>query len=217
MQCAVHTTIGGYAIASTVGSYNQWYFMPEDRLIRCRPRGRERVHVEYVYSVTADTLRRRLGRAGFNRASLEEEFREYHDQIRWRHDGHEGDNLHFTGEFAEVYAEAFLSSGSLDDWLNALARAVKNGVTHSGRAAEGFKPTGSLLANIITGPDKPERYGWEPEHRLLGFPCNSLSNMAVALLEVTAGNAACELDVTSSILHRDDTTFDDMLGRRDEY
>jgi hypothetical protein len=28
MQCAVHTTIGGYAIASTVGSYNQWYFMP---------------------------------------------------------------------------------------------------------------------------------------------------------------------------------------------
>jgi hypothetical protein len=94
---------------------------------------------------------------------------------------------------------------------------VKNGVTRSGRAAEGFKPTGSLLVNIITGPDKPERYGWEPEHGLLGFPCNSLSNMAIALLEVTAGNAAAELDVTSFILHRDDTAFDDMLGRRDEY
>ncbi|KXU85210.1 hypothetical protein CR51_40940 [Caballeronia megalochromosomata] len=214
MQCVAHTTIGGYPIASTVDSYNQWYFMPEDRLIRCRTRGRERLHVEYVYSVTADTLRRRLGRAGFSRASLEEEFREYHDQIRWRQ---QGDNLHFTGEFAEVYAEAFVSSGSLDDWLNALARAVKNGVTHSGRAAKGFKPTGSLLVNIITGSDKPERYGLEPEHGLLGFPCCSFSNMAVALLEVTAGNTVCELDVTSFIMHRDDTAFDDILGRKEDY
>jgi len=215
MQCVVQTTIGGYPITSTADSYNQWYFLPEDRLIRCRQRSRDRVDVECVYSVTADTLRRRLGRAGYNRASLEEEFRDYHDQIRWRQRG-ENDNLHFTGEFAEVYAEAFISAGSLDDWLDALARAVKNGVTPSGRAAVGFKPTGSLLVNIITGPDKPTFWGLEPEHCLLGFPCCSFNNMAVALLEVTAGNSACELDVTSFILHRDDTSFDDMLGRRDE-
>lgn len=214
MQCVAHTTIGGYPIASTVDSYDQWHFMPEDRLIRCRPRGRERVQVECVYSVTADTLRRRLGRAGFNRASLEEEFRQYHEQLHARR---RGDNLHFTGEFAQVYADAFLSTGSLDDWLHALERAIKNGVTHSQRAAEGFKPTSNLLVNIITGPDKPMFWGLEPVHGLLGFPCSGLSNMGVALLEVTAGNARCELDVTSFILHRDDTSFDDMLGRKEEY
>lgn len=215
MQCVVQTTIGGYPLTSTVDSYNQWYFSPEDRLIRCRQRSRDRVNVECVYSVTADTLRRRLGRAGYTLALLEEEFRDYHDQIRWRR-RIENDTLHFSGEFAPVYAEAFLSAASLDDWLDALARAVKNGVTPSGRAAEGFKPTGSLLVNIITGPDQSGLYGHEPEHGLVGFPCSSLNSMAVALLEVTAGNAACELDVTSFIQHRDDSTFDDMLARREE-
>ncbi|QIN60285.1 hypothetical protein SBC1_02600 [Caballeronia sp. SBC1] len=214
MQCVVNATIGGYPIASTADSYNQWYFLPEDRLIRCRQRSCDSVDVECVYSVTADTLRRRLGRAGYNRASLEEEFRDYHDQIRCRRRG-DRDNLHFTGEFAEVYAEAFISAWSLDDWLDALARAVKNGVTHAGRATEGFRPTGNLLVNIITGPDQPELYGMELEHGLLGFPCSSLRNLAVALLEVTAGNAACELDVTSFIQHCDDSTFDDMLARRE--
>jgi hypothetical protein len=36
------------------------------------------------------------------------------------------------------------------------------------------------------------------------------------LLEVTDGNASCELDVTMFVLHHGDITFDDMLGRRDE-
>ena len=75
----------------------------------------------------------------------------------------------------------------------------------------------TLALDIITGPDKPEFEELQPEHSLLGFPCSSFDNMAVALLEVTAGNATCELDVTSFILHRGDITFDDMLGRRDEY
>jgi hypothetical protein len=212
MQCVVHTTIGGYPIASTVDSYNRWYFMPEDRLIRCRLRGRESVNVEYAYSVKADTLRRRLGRAGYNRGSLEKEFWEYYERVVHCS---ESRSLHFTGESAEARSDAF--SGTLDDWLDGLAQAVKAEVTPARRAAEGFKPTGKPLLDIITGPDKPSFEELQPEHGLLGFPCSSFNNMAVALLEVTDGNAACELDVTSFILHRGDITFDDMLGRRDEY
>ncbi|WP_261540143.1 HEPN/Toprim-associated domain-containing protein [Burkholderia multivorans] len=226
MQCTVHTTIGGYPIASTVDSYNRWQFRPEDRIIRCRLRSErnqltygppidemdgEVVDTQYVYSITADTLRRRLGRAGYNRASLENEFREYYEQVCHTSTGKD---LHFKGESAETYGEAF--SGSLDDWLDALTKAVKTGVTPARRSAEGFKPTGNLLVDIITGPAKPAFNDLEPEHGLPGFPCSSLNNMAIALLEVTAGNAVCELDVTSFIQHRGDITFDDMLGRRNK-
>lgn len=226
MQCTVHTTIGGYPMASTVDSYNRWQFRPDDRIIRCRLRSErnqltygppidemdgEVVDTQYVYSITADTLRRRLGRAGYNRASLQQEFWQYYETVCYM--STEQDR-HFTGESAEAYSKAF--SGLLDDWLDALAKTVKAGVTPARRAAEGFKPTGNLLVDIITGPDKPAFNDLEPEHGLLGFPCSSFNNMAIALLEVTAGNSVCELDVTSFILHRGDITFDDMLGRRDK-
>ncbi|RKR36196.1 HEPN/Toprim-associated domain-containing protein [Paraburkholderia sp. BL17N1] len=214
MQCVVHTTIGGYPIATTVNRYNRWYFKPEDRLIRCRERGPETVDLEFVYSITADTLRRRLAGAGYNRATLEREFWKYYEKVSMMS---EGANLHFTGESAEAYGEAFRMSGSLGGWLNALETAVETGVTPARRAAEGFKVTGNPYVDIITGPDKPPFEDLEPEHGLLGFPCSTFNNMAVALLEITDGNAVCELDVTSFVLHQGDITFDDMLGRRDEY
>jgi hypothetical protein len=226
MTCIVHTTIGGYPIASTINSYNRWRFDPKDRIIRCRRRDQrnplihdmpsdeldaEAVDTEYVYSITADNFRRRLGRAGFHLASLEEEFREYYETVC---DELAAERWHFTSESADVHAKAFCNS-TLEDWLDALAVAVKTGVTTARRATYGFKTTGNLLVNIITGSDKPTFAGLEPEHGLLGFPCSTLNNMAVALLEVIAGSAACELDVTSFVLHRGDITFDDMLGRRD--
>jgi hypothetical protein len=227
MDCIVHTTIGGYPIASTVNRYNRWRFRPEERIIRCRRREQRNplthgkpidkldaglVDTEFVYSITADTLRRRLGRAGYNRASLEKEFWEYYEKVV--HFSEPG-KLHFTSELAEVHAEAFFSS-MLDDWLQALAVAVQTGATPARPGMSEFKPTGSPLVDIITGPDKPVFEELEPEHGLLGFPCSSFDNMAVALLEVTDGNASCELDVTMFVLHHGDITFDDMLGRRDE-
>jgi hypothetical protein len=224
MNCIVHTTIGGYPMASTVDRYNRWRFKPEDRIIRCRRRDQRNplihgmpideldakvVDTEYVYSITADTLRRRLGRAGYNRASLEKEFEEYHRKVCHQS---EPPHLHFN---SKSHAEAFCMSG-LDDWLDALAQAVKAGVTPAQQAMKGFKPTGNSFVDIITGPEKPQSEELEPEHGLLGFPCSTFNNMAIALLEVAAGNAACELDVTTFVLHRGDITFDDMLGRRDE-
>jgi hypothetical protein len=99
MECIVHTTIGEYPIISTVNRYNRWRFRPEERIIRCRRRDQRNplihgkpidkldaglVDTEYVYSITADTLRRRLGCAGYNRASLEKEFWEYYEKVRRR-------------------------------------------------------------------------------------------------------------------------------------
>ncbi|MCM3351953.1 HEPN/Toprim-associated domain-containing protein, partial [Bacillus velezensis] len=119
--------------------------MPEDRIIRFRRRcernqltygppidelDRDVIDTQYVYSITADSLRRRLGRAGYNRASLEIEFQDYEKST--------GKRLHLPGEFAEAHDEAF--PGSLYDWLDALAKTVKAGVTPARRAAEGLKP-----------------------------------------------------------------------------
>jgi hypothetical protein len=227
MTCIVHTSIGGYPIARTVNSYNRWRFSPKDRIIRCRQRDQrnplihdmpsdeldaEAVDTEYVYSITADNLRRRLGRAGFHLASLEEEFREYYETVCYES---AATHWHFTSESADAHAKAFCDS-TLEDWLDALADAVKTRMTSARRATYEVKTTGNLLVDIITGSDKPTFAGLEPEHSLLGFPCSTLNNMAVALLEVTAGSAVCELDVTSFVLHRGDITFDDLLGRRDE-
>lgn len=227
MDCIVHTTIGTYPIATTVNRYNRWRFRPEDRIIRCRRRDQRNpllhgtptdkqdaavVDMEFVYSATADTLRRRLGRAGFHRGSLEKEFEEYQRKVCYES---ETTHLHFTGDTAAAHSQAFCLS-ALDDWLDALAQAVKAGVTPGRRKMQGFRPTGNPLMDIITGSERPAFDELEPRHGIVGFPCATFCNMAVALLEVTAGNEACELDVTSFVLHRGDITFDDMLGRRDE-
>lgn len=227
MDCIVHTTIGGYPIASTVNRYNRWRFRPEERIIRCRRRDQRNplthgkpidkldaglVDTEYVYSITADTLRRRLGRSGYNRASLEKEFCEYYEKVCYFA---ETPNLHFTSEEANAHAEAFGSS-NLDDWLHALAQVVENGLTSAQRRMTECERPRNQLVDIITGQDKPAFRELEPEHDLLGFPCSTFDSMAVALLEVTDGNAMCELDVTMFVLHHGDITFDDLLGRRDE-
>lgn len=223
MDCIAHTTIGGYPLTTAGDQYDQWYFRPEDRIIRCRKKERlnpliyglpfndvtETLDPEFVYSTTVETLRRRLGRAGYDRGSLEKERWEYYKMVV---NQSESRHLYFSGECAEAKSDAFRRS-TLDNWLDALEQVVKSRL-NTGSGGPQLKPTENLLVDIITGTEKPPFPGLGPEH---GFPWASSKNMAVALLEVTDGKAVCELDVTSFILHRDDTTFDDLLGRSEEY
>ena len=211
MNYIANISIGSYQLASSVNGYDQWQFEPDDRIIRCSQKYRrtqqtygppivepdlEVVNIEYVYSISADILRRRLGRAGFSRASLEKEFREWAS--------------------SQVHRDA-VSNAGLDEWLDALAKVTKAGLTPSQRSGQGFIQTVGLLVDIIMGQGQ-QKIGRTvaPQHDVDGFPCSTLNNMAVALLEVTPGKALCELDVTQLVLHRGDTTFDDMLGRGDE-
>jgi hypothetical protein len=85
MDCIAQTTIGGYPLTATVNRHDPWYFRPEDKIIRCRKKQRlnpltyglpftdvaETVDVEFVFSTTADALRRRLARAGYDLGTLE--------------------------------------------------------------------------------------------------------------------------------------------------
>jgi hypothetical protein len=68
--------------------------------------------------------------------------------------------------------------------------------------------------DIITGSDHPRSDEFWPRHSLSGFPCASLDNMAVALLEVTNGDALCEQEVSMFVKYQADSSFDDMRLRK---
>lgn len=159
--------------------------------------------------MTADDLRRRLGRAGFTRTTLEQEYLTHHRA----HSGESG-NMFFStypdSGRAFARAEAY-QAATLDDWLVALAKAVKDGVTYVTR---NVTTPSDLLVDIITGRDHPTSDKFWPRHNLSGFPCASLDNMAVALLEVTNGDALCEQEVSMFVEYQGDSSFDDMRLRK---
>ncbi|CAL8476906.1 HEPN/Toprim-associated domain-containing protein [Caballeronia sp. S22] len=171
----------------------------------------ETVDIEFVYSTNADTLRQRLGRAGFHRATLEKEVLANLERFGYQSNSN---CVQLTGGLAQAYGETF-SLSSFENWLHVLAEAVEAEQTLARRRLRNGGSTVNPLVNLIKGSKKRASGGIQPEHAVLGFPCTSLDNMAIALLEVTAGSARCELDVTSFVLNRGDKAFDDML--REEY
>jgi len=226
MTCSSTITIGGYPLTTMRRSYTVWKrFKPEDRIIRSRRKDQRNPHlqglpttqleaqqleIDFAYSVTADVLRRRLGRAGFTRTTLEQEYQKYHDAVS-KQPGTMFFSRGFETDAARV--EAFRAA-TLDDWLEALAEAVRTGVTRVRRnGTEVAEPT-NILVDIITGCNAPSADGLRPEHCLLGFPCTSLDNMAVALLEVTSGDALCEQELSMLVRYHGDTTFDDLKLRK---
>ncbi|REG49094.1 hypothetical protein B0G80_5424 [Paraburkholderia sp. BL6669N2] len=221
MTCSSEISIGGYELDVMRRSYTVWErFEKKDRVIRSRkyplhwdtPDGEQRMVLEYAYSVTADVLRRRLGRAGFTRTTLEQEFMRYHEAV-CRQSGTLFFNPYPDAEKAQARADAFRAA-TLDDWLEALAKAVRANVTRVRRNAREAAHPEDILVDIITGSDKPGDLNLMPNHCLLGFPCSSLDNMSVALLEVVDGHVRCEQEVSMFVEYLDDTTFDDMRLRQ---
>lgn len=216
MTCSSEITIGGYELDVWRRSYTLWErFEKQDRLIRARKGflsdGEERISVEFVYSITAEVLRKRLGRAGFSWKTLEQEFLTFY-QATCQKGGTLFFNPYPDAEKAQARAEAFRAA-TLDDWLEALAKAVKGNVTRVRRSAgEVFHPT-NILVDIITGSSTFHERELMTKHCLFGFPCPSLDNMAIALLEVLPGDVLCEQEVTMFVEHQGDTTFDDMRLR----
>lgn len=220
MTCSSAVTIGGYELDVWRRSYTVWErFEKKDRVIRSRiypvnwdrPDGEQRMGLEFAYSVTADVLRRRLGRAGFTRTTLEREFMRYYEAVSLQ-SGTLFFDTYPDAEKAHARADAFRAA-KLDDWLDALAKAVTANITRVRRNAREAAHPEDILVDIITGSDEPGDRNLMPRHCLLGFPCSSLDNMAVALLEVVDGNARCQQEVSMFVEYLDDTTFDDMRLR----
>lgn len=197
MTCSSEISIDGYELKTwRRNSYILWpRFEKADRIIRSPmhplrnnvPDGEQRMSLEFVYSITADVLRRRLARAGFTWTTLEQEFLRFY-QAACRQSGTLFFDPYPDAEKAQARAEAFRAA-TLDDWLDALAKAVKSNVTRVRRNAREVAQPKDILVDIITGKDYSHERELMTEHSLLGFPCPSLDNMAVALLEVVPGDA----------------------------
>jgi hypothetical protein len=219
MTCSSEITIGGHEFDVMRYSYTVWeHFKPEDRLIRvaalpAHPRPNISYYRrDFLYSVTADVLRRRLARAGFTRTTLEQEFLKFYQAV-CRMPGTMFFDKYPDAERAQTRADAYRGA-TLDDWLEALAKTIEIGVTRVGRNSFEFAQPKNVLVDIISGSDSPDRWmdyqHLMPQHNLCGFPCSSLNNMAVAMLEVVPGDALCEQEVTMFVEFKGDMTFDDM-------
>jgi hypothetical protein len=226
MTCSSTITIGGYPLDVMRRSYTIWrHFTPEDRIIRSRRIDQRNPHlqgmpgteieaqqleIDFAYSTTADILRRRLGRASFTRTTLEQDYQSYYEAV-CKSPG----DMFFTRnrETAAAQADAFRAA-TLDDWLEALAETVTSGVSWTRRNSREVAMPENILVHLITDADYPVSDDLMPRHYVSGFPCSSLDNMAVALLEVTAGNVACEQEVSMFVEYQGDTTFDDMRLRK---
>lgn len=219
MGSLAQITIGGYPISSTKNYYDQWYFRKKDRIIRVRDKSQRNTLIwcaaephelheeetDYLYVVSGPVLRRRLELAGFNRETLESEFKEW---IARR-----VTSLEEPFEFDEDWAKerskraAILKASSLADWLKCLKTAIDDGIA-SWRWDECERNYTDPLLHMMFASDA---YWDEPSFHDTGFPCQTLESMAVAMLEIVPAEAECVLDITDLIGGGWTDSFEDII------
>jgi len=232
MGSLAQITICDYPISSTKNHYDQWFFRKKDRVIRAReksqrntliwceaePHEQHEEETDYLYVVSGSVLRRRLELAGFNRETLEREFKEC---IARRVASLE-EPFPFDERWAKEQSKraAILKASDLVDWLNCLKIAFDDGIA-SWRWDECKQNYTDPLLHILFSSDE---FWDEASLHDTGFPCRTLESMAVAMLEIVPTEAECVLDVTELIgggwtdafediieYHKDLTTFYDVF------
>lgn len=206
-------SIGGCIICGMDDGYRRWFFNRNDRVVRSQPsRGGG---LEYLYVTTAKELRQRLDIAGWNRASLEIEFRAFENKAERFKDL---PYLEDTPKQALDRAHS-VEHATLEDWLGALGKArvfydcSEYTLPHF-HNYKALNPSINLerLSECVTNAGVDEYLcPVSPTHGWLGFPCTSLECMAVAMLEVVRDDCECVLDVTWLVQDRNVYCFDDLL------
>ncbi|RAS29792.1 HEPN/Toprim-associated domain-containing protein [Paraburkholderia bryophila] len=214
-------SIGGAIVSVMDHGYRRWFFNRNDRVIRNPCSGQE--NIEYLYVTTAEELRDRLDTFGYNRRSLEGEFRQYENKVE-----------HFTNlpYLCDNPKEAFnrahsVEFATIDDWLGALGAARAKSIYDCDQytlprfqkyeSSDPFVDI-ELLSECVTNYDHfDDSPSMLPTHNRTGFPCASLECMAVAMLEVVSDNAECILNVTELVKGGDVYCFDDLIAARSEH
>ncbi len=225
MGSVAQITICGYPISSTKNYYHQWYFRKKDRVIRVRekcqrntliwctaePHEHHEEETDYLYVVPGSVLRRRLELAGFNRDTLEREFKEC---IAQRIASLE-ELFQFDEDWARQQSKraATLKSASLSDWLKCLKTALDDGIT-SWRWDELKQNYTDPLLHILFASDA---FWDEASSHDTGFPCQTLESLAVAMLEIVPAEAECVLDITDLIGGGWTHSFEDIIEYNKEF
>lgn len=215
--------IAGSTISETYYGYRRWFFVRGDRVVRSvTDTHGHSSKPQYLYVITAEELRHRLELAGFTRASLEREFKEYDAKVE------NFTELPYIEDSPEVASmrEGTVRLATLDDWLAALKVSLRLDDVGDGKIVEPYQSSNDLvdidlLAESITncwmrctyGQDHSRDYGFSdqlPQSNRLAFPCTSPECAAVAMLELVSSSAECVLDVTSLVEEGMVYCFDDL-------
>ncbi|KAB0669050.1 hypothetical protein F6V30_14545 [Oryzomonas sagensis] len=211
--------IDGYPIFSSKNYYHQWYFRKKDRCIRNRSKSQRNTLIwtaadandqdeeetDYLYVCSGTTLRRRLELAGFNRETLEQEFKEC---IAQRIASCE-EMVQQDYEWAKDYAQLIpiLKASCLADWLKALKTAVEERINCWCWEEEKNKFSDPLLHLLFATDEFLEEFSIHET----GFPCKTLESMAVAMLEIMPSDVECVLDITDLVGGGWTDSFEDLI------
>lgn len=212
-------SLDGMVILETQNYYNEWYFRKSERAIE----NFEAYELEdqfegppdaiistYKYEMPVETLRRRLDLAGYNYATLEQEFKEQHRQLMSDLD----DMLELAPKRIEPFYETVKNS-DLKQWIACLKIIKYN--KEDMASYEPSKQDAHLqtLLQFMLGVDL--FYTNYPTCGNYDFPCKSEEGYAVALLEITPDNTYCILDVTELVNGGWTEKFDDLIEYHQEF
>lgn len=214
-------TIGGYPIVSTKNYYDRWYFRKKDRVIRARTKAQRNLliwcapelheeqedEIDYLYVASGSVVRRRLELAGYNRETLEGEFKEH--ITHWIADLE--DISLYDEEWAKEQAKLIpiLKASSLDDWLKSLKIVVDEGITNWNWDQRKNSHSDPLLRLLFASK----------EHGIhdTGFPCTTLEGIAVAMLEIMPVEVECLLDITALVDGGWANSFEDLIEYHSDF
>lgn len=218
-------TIGEYPIFSTKNYYHQWYFRKKDRVIRARPKSQRNTLIwtaadtneqdeeetDYLYVCSGTVLRRRLELAGFNRETLEREYKECIAQRIANCEEMAQQDYEWAKDFAQPIQT--LKASSLADWLKALKTAVDERIPGWCWDEEKDKYSDPLL-HLLFAHDE---FSDEPSIHDTGFPCRTLESMAVAMLEIMPSDVECVLDITDLVGGGWTDSFEDLIEYQQDH
>ncbi|EIK65016.1 HEPN/Toprim-associated domain-containing protein [Pseudomonas brassicacearum] len=217
MSSYASLTLDGMAILDTQNYYHEWYFKKSERHIELIDSSEyyadefvkpgEKIE-KYYYAMSARTLRRRLDLAGYNRESLEQEFKEQHYRLM--------SDLNEMLDLAPNKVIKYISTvkqAKIDDWLDCL-REIK--LTREGTEINNATGTGDPILKEFMLSIDTFFTDW-PTCGNYNFPCMSEEGYAVALLEITGDDAECVLDVTDLVHSGWTQAFDDLVEYNQDF
>lgn len=218
MGSFAYVTVAGYPIYSSKNYFYEWFFKKSDRIIRSRLKAnrntliwgeaerdeRNEEETDYLYVVSAKTMKRRLALAGHNRELLQREFNESTasriETITSLSDY----------EWAKEKIDSTLPiwrSTTLDQWLACLKVVIENGLTSWNWEHHKQNFTDQRICLLV----KADYWSDEGIEHDTGFPCRSLEGLAVAILDFVPDDAECVLDVTDLIGGGWTDAFEDLI------
>lgn len=204
-------TIDGMLVLETQNYYHEWYFKKTERTIEQVSASKYYDELvapadlkvkRHIYKTSAESLRRRLDLAGYNRDSLEQEFKEQKKQLLFDLDA----MLDLDPSRVIRYIEPVRNS-TLDIWLSCLFE-IKSSLA-DGIIKKWKQPSDPTLKEFMLGTDI--FFSCHPTPGSYSFPCMSEEGYAVALLELTEDSAECILDVTDLVSGGWTQAFDDLI------